>query len=91
MDDSAPAKTSTQTLERILSSTAVAICLIECIWIGQVLSHQQPIWSLPALYLVEACIVSLICWLSILYGGAARSSFSASLTWAAIGIINETN
>jgi len=87
MTNIAPTQTSTQILERILSSIAVAICLIECIWLGQALSHQQPVWPLPAMYLIEAGIVSLICWLSVLYSGAKPSSFSASVTWAAIGIL----
>jgi hypothetical protein len=87
MNNINPTKTSTQTLERALSSTAAAVCVIECLWVGQALSHQQPIWPLPALYLIEIGIVSLICWLSVLYRGAKPSSFSASVAWAAIGLL----
>lgn len=87
MDNIDPTKTSTQTLERILSGIAVAICLVECLWIGQVLSHQQPIWPFPALYLVEACLVSIICWLSVMRSGTSSSSFSASVVWAIVGVL----
>lgn len=87
MDNIHPTRTSTQTLERILSSIAVAICLIECLWIGQALSHQQPIWPLPSMYLVEAGLVSIICWLGVMRSDTTSSTFSVSLVWAMVGVL----
>lgn len=87
MDNTTPVKKSTRLLERILSGTAIAVCLIECLWIGRALSQQQPIWPLPAFYLIEVGIVSIICWLSILRSGATSSLFSPSVTWAMVGVL----
>ena len=87
MDDIPHSKTSTQNLERVLSGIAAALCLFGCLWVGQTLSHTQPIWPLPALYLFEAALVSILGWLAVLKSGASSSPFSAPAIWAAAGIL----
>lgn len=73
-------------LRLILSSVAVVICLIDCIWVWRVLEGQQPLWPLPALYLLELMAVSIVCWLGINRLGSQTASWVTLLPWCAIGI-----
>jgi len=82
-----PRITSTRTLERFLSGLGVAVCLIVCLRTWQVFNDQQPLWPLPALYLLEMIAVSLIGWLSLYDHGSGPSPLVGALPWVTVGIL----
>ena len=73
-------------LRLTLSSAGVVVCLIACIWVWQMLNGQQALWPLPALYLLELSVVSIVCWLAINRRGSRAAPWVTMLPWAAIGI-----
>ena len=73
----------TQTLERFLAAAGAIACAIISIRVGQVVSEQQPMWPLPALYLIEMVVLSVIALLSILRDAA----LSGTITWIAVGVL----
>lgn len=73
-------------LRLTLSSAGVVVCLIACIRVWQMLNGQQALWPLPALYLLELSVVSIVCWLAINRRGSRAAPWVTMLPWAAIGI-----
>jgi hypothetical protein len=86
MQDSSPQATSTRNLERLLSALAVAICLIVCALIWQVVSVQQSMWPLPALYLLEMLTASIMGLWDIWSSGTRQNG--AIVTWVVSGILS---
>jgi FtsH-binding integral membrane protein len=73
---------STHPIERFFAILSASFCLVLTILIWWSVSAQQPMWPLPALYLLEMLALSLLC---------AFSFFNADplikfLTWGAVGI-----
>ena len=70
-------------VEAVLAAAAAMIALIASIWAWQVASAQQPIWPLPALYLIEIPAVSAAAALAVMGDRARRGE----ITWAAAGVL----
>jgi len=87
MPDISPPTRSTRKLERLLAALAAAICLILCTLIWQVLSAQQPMWPLPALYLLEMPAASILGLWDIWSGETRPSPSGGIVTWAVTGIL----
>ena len=82
-----PRITSTRILERFLSGLGIAVCVIVCLRTWQVISGQQPLWPLPALYLLEMIAASFVGWLSLYDRGLNPSPFVGALPWVTVGIL----
>jgi len=85
MQDTSPQTTSTRKLERILAALAAAVCLLLCAFIWRVVSAQQPMWPLPALYLLEMLAASFLGLWDIWSSETRRHS--AIVTWVVTGIL----
>ena len=85
MQATPPPTNSTRTLERLLAALAAAICLILCALIWQAVSAQQPMWPLPALYLLEMLAASILGVWDI-WSGETRQH-GAIVTWVVTGIL----
>jgi peptidoglycan/LPS O-acetylase OafA/YrhL len=80
-----PPTNSTRRLERILAVLAAAACLLICALIWQVVSAQQPMWPLPALYLLEMLAASILGVWDI--WSSETRQHGAIVTWVAAGIL----
>ena len=85
MQATPPPTNSTRTHERILAALAAAVCLLLCAFIWQVVSAQQPMWPLPALYLLEMLAASFLGMWDIWSSETRRHS--AIVTWVVTGIL----
>ena len=80
------AKTGTiklYSLERVLAGAAAAICLILTAVIWVLVSQQQEMWPMPALYLLEVAAASLVGAWAIVRADAPGSL----LAWAVAGAL----
>ena len=75
---------STRFLERLLGSLGAMACLIIVVRIWQVVSAYQPMWPLPALYLLELVALGLLG----MAAGFLGDSYGGFLTWAVVGIFS---
>jgi len=70
-------------LERFLTILAVLVCLAITAVIWWSVSQYQSMWPLPALYLIEMPLVTIVSSVAV-----GRGSLSAGIvTWSAVGII----
>ena len=80
--------TSTRKLELALALIGTAVCLIVTAGVWRVISTQQPMWPLPALYyLLEmpaACVLGL--W-GLWSSGSGQSSLCGILIWVVVGVL----
>jgi hypothetical protein len=70
-------------LERVLAVAAVVVCLFLYVRVWQVFGPQQPMWPLPAFYLIETVAISLVA-LSGIFRGDALGNLVA---WAVVGAL----
>jgi hypothetical protein len=70
-------------LERVLAIAAVVVCLFLCVRVWQVFGPQQPMWPLPAFYLIETAAISLVALSGIFRGDA----FGNLVAWAVVGAL----
>ena len=70
-------------VERLLAAGSAGVCVILTATIWQLTSQQQPMWPLPALYLLEMVSASLVGLWGIARGDTARSA----VAWAAAGAV----
>jgi hypothetical protein len=74
---------STRSLERFLAIVGVAVCAIISALIWQSVSAYQPMWPLPALYLLEMVALSFAAAL----GNARDSAAGGMVAWGTIGAV----
>ena len=77
-------ESSTQTVERVLSSVAVILCLGACFWARH---HFSAMPALTSAYLVEAVVLSIVCGACIWKSGHSGESFFVMLAWTTIGML----
>ena len=75
--------TSTRLFDRVLALIGLASCLFAVFWSWKMMVHQQPVWLLPGLYLVEMAAVSVMAMYSIFRGTLG----SVTMVWIAIGVL----
>ncbi len=81
-DRGSPAQ-DTRIFERYLAGVAALGCVVFTVLIWADFSGVQPMWPLPALYLIEVAVLSVVAALAfILYGSQGRC-----LSWAANGML----
>jgi hypothetical protein len=92
-DIPSPDQSKSRPIERILALLAAALCLGVTIYVWQIVSSNQPIYPIPALYFIEMLALSLLAALTILrdlplpaaltgiaFGGLAAFSVLASFS-----------
>lgn len=72
---------STRSLERFLAIVGVAVCAVISALIWQSVRAYQPMWPLPALYLLEMVALSIAAAL----GNARDSATGGRVAWGTIG------
>ncbi len=73
----------TRIFERYLAAVAALGCLVFTVLIWLSVDRLQPMWPLPALYLIEAAALSIVAAIAFIgFGVAGRF-----LAWAAIGAL----
>jgi hypothetical protein len=87
MQDSSPQTGSTHRLERLLAVLAAAVCVLVCALIWQVVSAQQDMWPLPALYLLEMVAASLLGLWDTWSNETRPAPYGGMVTWVATGIL----
>ena len=70
-------------VERLLAAGSAGVCVILTATIWQLTSQQQPMWPLPALYLLEMVTASLVG----LWGIIRTDTASSAVAWAAAGAV----
>jgi hypothetical protein len=81
MQDLPSQSSSTRKLERSLAVIGTALCLIVSAGVWYAISAQQAMWPLPALYLLEMPLASVLGLWSI------WSSIRGILIWVVVGIL----
>ncbi len=74
---------TTRPFERYLAAMAAAGCVVISIAVWLTVSQVQPMWPLPALYLIETTAVSIAAALVFARDGRAGQA----ITWATVGIL----
>ena len=70
-------------VERVLAAGAAGVCVVMTAIIWLLVSQQQPMWPLPALYLLEMAAASLVG----LWGIYRNDAVGSGLAWAAAGAV----
>jgi hypothetical protein len=65
-DIPSPEHSQSRPIERVLALLAAALCLGVTIYVWQLVSPNQPIWPIPALYLIEMLVLTVLAALTIL-------------------------
>ncbi len=74
---------ATRAFERYLAVMAAAGCVVITVAVWLSVSRVQPMWPLPALYLIEVTASSIVAVAAFLRGGRD----GRVVTWGAIGIL----
>lgn len=73
----------TTTFERYVAAVAAVGCIVFTVAIWVSVSRIQPMWPLPALYLIEAAVLSTLAAIAFTRPGTA----GRAVAWAAIGML----
>jgi hypothetical protein len=73
----------TRPFERYLAVIAAVGCAVITVAVWWSLSLQQPMWPLPAPYLIEVTALSILAAIAFVRGGRR----SMVITWAAVGML----
>ncbi len=84
MSEPAQAPARPHLLERVLAALAALACLVLTIRIWQVVGGDQPMWPLPAAYLLEVLALAAAAAMALGLG----LSIGGLITWIAVGAIS---
>lgn len=76
-----------RTLERVLASLALGVCVITIARIWQAVGAYQPLWPLPVLYFLEIVALSVLAWLALVPTQELSSSRIAA-AWCVVGALS---
>jgi len=74
---------ATRPFERYLAVVAALGCVVITVAVWLSVTRVQPMWPLPALYLIEAAALSILAAIAFVWGGRRGKI----ITWAAIGML----